>query len=291
MRERLREYRQIVEKYLDTYLTEKDNPQKIIYDAMRYSVFAGGKRLRPVLMMAVSDMCGGERDEVIPFACAMEMIHTYSLIHDDLPAMDNDDLRRQMPTSHIKFGEATAILAGDALLSRAFEVVSEYDGAYPDRAMKAIHALACSSGTEGMIGGQIVDMQSEGKEITLGELEYLHLNKTGAIIRSACAIGAIMSGAGEEELEKIDEFAKNLGIAFQIQDDILDVTGTEEELGKPIGSDAEENKNTYVKIVGLEKSEELAREYSGKAKEALAIFGSRADFLLNLADYLTDRKN
>lgn len=291
MKERLKEQIDFIDKYLDKYLAEKENPQNIIYKAMRYSVFAGGKRLRPILMLNVCKMCGGDVNEVIPFACALEMIHTYSLIHDDLPAMDNDDLRRGMPTSHIKFGEATAILAGDALLNRAFEVVSEYDGDNVKRAMKAINMLAASSGTEGMIGGQIVDMESEGKEITLDELRYLHLNKTGAIIRSACTIGALMGGGSEDEIEAVDEFAKNLGVAFQIQDDILDVTGSEEELGKPIGSDAEENKNTYVRLVGLEKSRELSEEYSENAKKALDIFGERAQFLKELTDYLINRKN
>ena len=291
MKERLKEQIDFIDKYLDKYLTEKENPQNIIYKAMRYSVFAGGKRLRPILMLNVCKMCGGDVNEVIPFACALEMIHTYSLIHDDLPAMDNDDLRRGMPTSHIKFGEATAILAGDALLNRAFEVVSEYDGDNVKRAMKAINMLAASSGTEGMIGGQIVDMESEGKKITLDELRYLHLNKTGAIIRSACTIGALMGGGSEDEIEAVDEFAKNLGVAFQIQDDILDVTGSEEELGKPIGSDAEENKNTYVRLVGLEKSRELSEEYSENAKKALDIFGERAQFLKDLTDYLINRKN
>lgn len=291
MKERLKEQIDFIDKYLDKYLAEKENPQNIIYKAMRYSVFAGGKRLRPILMLNVCKMCGGDVNEVIPFACALEMIHTYSLIHDDLPAMDNDDLRRGMPTSHIKFGEATAILAGDALLNRAFEVVSEYDGDNVKRAMKAINMLAASSGTEGMIGGQIVDMESEGKEITLDELRYLHLNKTGAIIRSACTIGALMGGGSEDEIEAVDEFAKNLGVAFQIQDDILDVTGSEEELGKPIGSDAEGNKNTYVRLVGLEKSRELSEEYSENAKKALDIFGERAQFLKELTDYLINRKN
>lgn len=291
MKEQLKEKIALIDKHLDTYLPVKDNPQKVIYEAMRYSVFAGGKRLRPVLMLSACEMCGGDIIEVIPFACAMEMIHTYSLIHDDLPAMDNDDLRRGMPTSHIKYGEAVAILAGDALLSRAFEVVSGYSGNEPQKAIKAIHMLGASSGTEGMIGGQIVDIESEGKEITLDELRYLHLNKTGAIIRSACTIGALLGGGSDEEIMAVDEFATNLGIAFQIQDDILDVEGTEEELGKPIGSDAEENKNTYVSLLGLEKSKMLAREYSAKAKDALKIFGERAGFLTELTDYLTDRRN
>ncbi|MCC8160767.1 MAG: polyprenyl synthetase family protein [Oscillospiraceae bacterium] len=290
IKERLKGQIELIDGYLDKYLAEKENPQNIIYKAMRYSVFAGGKRLRPILMLNTCKMLGGDTDEVIPFACAIEMIHTYSLIHDDLPAMDNDDLRRGMPTSHIKFGEATAILAGDALLNRAFEIVSEYDGNNIKRAMTAINILARSSGTEGMIGGQVVDMESEGKDITLDELRYLHLNKTGAIIRSACAVGALMGGADKEEMDAIDEFAKNLGIAFQIQDDILDVTGSEEELGKPIGSDKEENKNTYVKLAGLEKSVKMAAEYSEKAKKSLGIFGEKADFLTELTDYLTNRK-
>ncbi len=291
MKDTLNNYIALVDEHLDKYLAVKDNLQSIIYEAMRYSIFAGGKRLRPVLMLAVCEMCGGDINEVIPFACAMEMIHTYSLIHDDLPSMDNDDLRRGMPTSHVKFGEATAILAGDALLNKAFETVSEYNGTNPQRAIKAINMLAMSSGTEGMIGGQIVDMESEGKDIDLDTLRYLHLNKTGAIIRSSCTIGALMGGGNEEEINAVDEFAKNLGVAFQIQDDILDVIGNEEELGKPIGSDAEEDKNTYVKLVGLEKSKEMAKEYSEKAKNALGIFGDKAQFLIELTDYLTDRKN
>lgn len=291
MKEQLKKYTDIVDKQLDKYLALKDNPQGIIYEAMRYSVFAGGKRLRPVLMLLTCEMCGGDINEVLPFACALEMIHTYSLIHDDLPAMDNDDLRRGKPTSHKQFGEATAILAGDALLNKAFEVVSQYSGNNSDRAIKAINILAVSSGTEGMIGGQIVDMQSEGRKITLDELRYLHLNKTGAIIRSACKIGAVMSGADSVKIKAVDEFSKNLGIAFQIQDDILDVTGTEAELGKPIGSDAEEGKNTYVSLLGLQKSKDMSEEYSKKAKQALDIFGEKANTLKELTDYLTDRRS
>ena len=291
MKEQLKERIALVDSALDKYLAIKDNPQKTIYEAMRYSVFAGGKRLRPVLMLSFCEMCGGDVNEALPFACAMEMIHTYSLIHDDLPAMDNDDLRRGMPTSHIKYGEATAILAGDALLNRAFEVVSAYDGKYPERALKAINILALSSGTEGMIGGQVVDIESEGRGITLDELRYLHLGKTGAIIRSACTIGTLMGGGNDEEIKAADEFAKNLGIAFQIQDDILDVEGTEEELGKPIGSDKEENKNTYVSLLGLEKSKELVKEHSKRAKGALSVFGGRAEFLKELTDYLVNRRN
>ena len=280
-----------IDKALHKYIYRKDNAQSVIYEAMEYSLFAGGKRLRPVLMLEMCGMVGGERDEVMPFACAMEMIHTYSLIHDDLPAMDNDELRRGMPTSHIKFGEATAILAGDALLNKAFETASSYSGKYPERAIRAMRMLSDSSGTEGMIGGQIIDLASEGREISVDELRNLHLLKTGAIIRSACTIGVLMGGAGEEEIKAADEFAVYLGTAFQIRDDILDVIGNEAELGKPIGSDEEQDKNTYVRLLGLEESERLVCEYSEKAKAALSIFGEKAAFLCELADYLVSRSN
>lgn len=287
----LKEKQEYIEKLLMSYANVYDNPQKTIYEAMNYSLLAGGKRLRPLLMLEVARMCGGDEEEIIPFACAMEMIHTYSLIHDDLPAMDNDDLRRGMPTNHIKFGEATAILAGDALLNKAFEVISSYEGKNPALALRAIKILADSSGTEGMIGGQVVDIESENKKISLDELRYIHLLKTGAIIRSACVIGAVMSGADEEKINAVDEFAKNLGIAFQIRDDLLDVISTEEELGKPIGSDAKSDKCTYVTLIGREKSEQLVDEYSKKAIDALEIFKEKADFLKKLAEYMSVRKS
>lgn len=290
MKNELMEKIKIIDEALDKYIPECDNPQSVIYRAMRYSIFAGGKRLRPILMTEVCRMCGGNTEDVMPFACAMEMIHTYSLIHDDLPAMDNDDLRRGMPTSHIKFGEANAILAGDALLNKAFETVSQYGEKAPN-AMRAIAIMAKSSGTEGMIGGQIVDIESEGKDIDIEQLKYIHLLKTGAIIRSSCVIGAVIAGAREEEINAVDEFAANLGVAFQIQDDILDVVGTEAELGKPIGSDEKSDKNTYVKLFGLEKSEAIVAEYSNKAMDALNIFGRKAEFLKRLTKYLSDRQN
>lgn len=291
MKAELKERIEVIDTSLDAYLTVRDVPQKEIYDAMRYSLFAGGKRLRPMLMWECARMLGGSWETVRPFACALEMIHTYSLIHDDLPAMDNDDLRRGLPTNHIKFGEAMAILAGDALLNKAFEIVSGYEHKDLSRAMRAINVLAASSGTEGMIGGQVVDLAAEGKDISLSELQYIHLLKTGAIIRSACVIGGILAGADDDELRAIDEYAKNLGIAFQIRDDILDVTGSEEELGKPIGSDAEQDKNTYVKLIGEWRSLELVNEFSYKAKAALARFGDRADMLIKITDYLITRNN
>lgn len=276
---------------LRKYMTHSENPQKKIYEAMEYSLYAGGKRLRPVLMLETARMCGGDPAVVLPFACAMEMIHTYSLIHDDLPAMDNDDLRRGIPTNHKKFGEAMAILAGDALLNKAFEIVSGVENLPPSRVLSAVSMLAASSGTEGMIGGQVVDIESEGKSIDLSELQYLHLLKTGAIIRSSCTIGALLAGASESEIRAVDEFASKLGVAFQIRDDILDCTGTEEELGKPIGSDEAEGKNTYVKLLGLEKSEQLVKTYSTQAEQALDCFGDKADFLKWLADTLINRRS
>lgn len=290
MKAELQKKQEHIEGLLKTFLINGDNAQKTIYEAMNYSLLAGGKRLRPLLMLEVCNMCGGDEAEVAPFACALEMIHTYSLIHDDLPAMDNDDLRRGMPTNHIKFGEAIAILAGDALLNRAFEVASDYNGNNPKNALRAIKILADSSGTEGMIGGQVADIEGEKKTLTLEELKHIHLLKTGAIIRSACVIGAVMSGADEEQIGAVDEFAKNFGIAFQIRDDILDVISTDEELGKPVGSDEKSNKTTYISLLGLEKSEKLVEEYSKKAIEALAIFGEKAQFLVNLTRHMSGRR-
>lgn len=280
-----------VNNALREFIPQNDNYQKIIYEAMSYSLNAGGKRLRPVIMMSTCEMCGADENVCMPFAAAMEMIHTYSLIHDDLPAMDNDDLRRGMPTSHIKFGESTAILAGDALLNRAFEIVSgaKYDGVSAGAVVRAINVLSSSSGCEGMIGGQIVDIDSEGKDISLEKLEYIHARKTGAIIRASAVIGAVLAGASDDKVDAVDKFAKNLGIAFQIRDDILDVIGDEKKLGKPIGSDSENDKNTYVKIVGMEESEILVKKYSDSAKEALSVFGDNAEFLIKLTDYLIDR--
>ncbi len=281
----------LINDALTSYTLHEENPQSKIYEAMRYSLFAGGKRLRPVIMLLVCDMLKGDKNEVMPFACAMEMIHTYSLIHDDLPAMDNDDLRRGKPTNHKVFGEAIAILAGDALLNKAFEIVSSHKYKNEKNAMVAISRLALSSGTEGMIGGQTVDICSEGKKISEDELIYLHTLKTGAIIRSSGIIGAIMSGASDEQIKAIDDFCLNLGIAFQIQDDLLDVLGTEEELGKPIGSDGENLKTTFVTLLGVDGSKKAVEDYTKKAISSLSIFGDKANTLIMLADYLINRNH
>ncbi len=280
----------VIDNALKEYLCPNDNLQKVIYKAMNYSVFAGGKRLRPILLLEWCRICGGDTAVAMPFACAMELIHTYSLIHDDLPAMDNDTLRRGKPTSHIEFGEAMAILAGDALLNCAFEIMSRY-GKNVENALDIIYIISSSSGSEGMIGGQVVDIESEGRTIEIEDLRYLHSLKTGAIIKSSCVAGAMAAGADEEKIKAAESFAENLGIAFQIRDDILDVEGSVEALGKPIGSDDECGKNTYVSLLGIEKSKELVREYSEKARRALDIFGAEAVFLRDLIDYLINRTN
>lgn len=285
----MQKYIDLAETALRKYLKVEDNPQKKIYEAEKYSLMAGGKGLRPVIMMMTAKMCGKSPEVVLPFAAAMEMIHTYSLIHDDLPSMDNDDLRRGKPTNHKVFGEAMAILAGDALLTKAFEVAAGFDdeSVEKDRVIKAIQILATAAGDNGMVGGQVVDIESRNEDAEL--LKYLHSLKTGALIRASGMIGAILAGASEEEIKAVESFCSNLGIAFQIQDDILDVTGSEEELGKPIGSDAENDKSTYVTLFGIEKAEQMAEEYTNKAIESLSIFENNKE-LVELSKMLMGRK-
>lgn len=285
----MQKYIDLAEMALSEYMQVIDNPQKKIYQAEEYSLMAGGKRLRPVIMMMTAKMCKKSPELVLPFAAAIEMIHTYSLIHDDLPAMDNDDLRRGKPTNHKVYGEAMAILAGDALLTKAFETAASFsDESVPkERVLRAISVLANASGDNGMIGGQVVDIESRNEDEEL--LRYLHSLKTGALIRASGVIGAILSGATDEEIKAVESFCDNLGIAFQIQDDILDVIGTEEEIGKPVGSDAENDKSTYVTLFGIEKAEKLAEEYTQKAIESLSIFEENGE-LLALAKKLMGRK-
>ena len=286
-RELLKEKVEIIDGELNKYMLHEKNAQSDIYEAMSYSLMAGGKRLRPVIMLLTTEMCGGKVEEVLPFACALEMIHSYSLIHDDLPAMDNDDLRRGKPTNHIVYGEAMAILAGDALLNCAMETALSAD-VEADKMVKALKVLFKSSGTEGMIGGQVIDIKNS--ELSEDGLRNLHLLKTGAIIRSAGVVGGIISGASEKEIDAIDNFCMNLGIAFQIQDDVLDVKGNEKDLGKPVGSDADNNKTTYVTLYGIEKSQEMVIEYTKKAKQSISeCFGEKAENLIALADYLINR--
>ena len=284
-----------INKALDGYIIEKDTPEKTIYSAMRYSLTAGGKRLRPVLGLAVCELLDGDVEEVIPFACAVEMIHTYSLIHDDLPAMDNDDYRRGKLTNHKVFGEAMAILAGDALLNSAFEIMleasaREAEGGVSPKVLanriKAMGIIAKASGASGMIGGQVVDIESEGKKIDKERLLYLHNHKTGELIRASVSIGAIYAGKDENIMSA---FSKSLGLAFQIKDDILDVEGNCEKLGKKTRKDGE--KSTFVTLFGLDVAKEMLKEETNKAVLALEKVCADTTFLKDLAYYLLDRQS
>lgn len=281
-----------VELLLKEYMPKEEGYQKTIMEAMNYSLSAGGKRLRPILTMEACNIVGGNVEDVIPFAMAIEMIHTYSLIHDDLPALDNDDLRRGKDTNHIVFGEDMAILAGDALLNYAFEVMlsNSIDKENPNKYLKAINEIAKTSGIYGMIGGQVVDIQSENKKISKESLDYIHNNKTAAIIVGCMRAGAIIGNATESQLENITKYAKNIGLSFQIVDDILDIIGDESKLGKKVGSDLDNHKSTYPSLIGLDESKAIAYELIQEAKNSINMIGNDAYFLNGLADYIIDRE-
>lgn len=280
-----------IEKILNEYMPKEEGYQKAIMEAMNYSLKAGGKRLRPILTLESCKAVGGKEEDAVPFAVAIEMIHTYSLIHDDLPALDNDDLRRGKPTNHKIFGEAMATLAGDALLNYAFEVMlsSSINKENPDKYLKAINEIAKHAGIYGMIGGQVVDIESENKIIEKEKLDFIHLNKTAAMIVGCMRAGAIIGGASEDELQRITKYGKNIGLSFQIVDDILDITGNEKTLGKPIGSDIENHKSTYPSLFGLEKSREIAKELINDGKTSIEGLSSEVQFLNQLADYIVSR--
>lgn len=262
-----------------------------IFQAMEYSLMSGGKRLRPILLMAAADSISNDGEKFLPIACALEMIHTYSLIHDDLPAMDNDDYRRGKLTNHKVFGEATAILAGDGLLTLAFEVMTRQKDIEPKILIEVIHEIATAAGIAGMIGGQSIDLQSEGKHINMMTLRKMHIGKTGALFLAAIRSGAILAGAPKEKLDALTKYAENFGLAFQITDDILDVTGDEKSLGKPVGSDAKNGKSTYVTLMSLDEAKFLAEKTAGTAVDALKDFGNEANFLRELVKYLIGRNN
>ncbi len=280
------------EKIIDRYIPSEEEYPNIIFKAMRYSVFAGGKRIRPILLMSACELFGGDLKKAEPFASAIEMIHTYSLIHDDLPAMDNDDYRRGRLTSHKVFGEDIAILTGDALLHHSMETMAnaclEFRGV---ESIKAMQIISNSSGVYGMLSGQVVDIISEGKEIDGKTLEYIHRNKTSALISASLKAGASIGGASDKDIEIMGEIGEKIGIAFQIQDDILDVTSTTEILGKPVGSDEKNNKVTYVSMYGLEKSKRDVERLSNEAISMLEVFGEKSEFLLELTKYLIKRSN
>lgn len=280
----------MVNSHLEELLKIEDAPGDIL-DAMKYSLLASGKRIRPILAISICEALDGRIEDVLSFACAMEMIHTYSLIHDDLPAMDNDNLRRGKPTNHVVFGEAKAILAGDALLNYAFEVMlSEIaKKGYGEKYVKAAEIVAASSGVKGMIGGQVIDIESENSSMDLKKLQDMHRRKTGALIEASALLGCIISGK-TERMDLVGEYSRNLGIAFQIVDDILDYEGDSSILGKSIGKDEAEGKSTFVSILGIEKSKEMANKYSKNAYD-IAKSLDASGFLGELTLYLLNRKN
>ena len=281
---------ELIDKKLDEYLRVDADVPDTILEAMRYSVFAGGKRIRPVLLLSSYALFQDDLQPALPFACALEMIHTYSLIHDDLPAMDDSDLRRGRKTNHIVYGEAMAVLAGDALLNFAFETmlapVSGQDD--PAKRLRAAAYMAKCSGISGMIGGQVLDIQSENKTILPNQLMTLHDKKTGGLIKAAACCGAVLGGATDTQVSALEAYAYHLGLAFQIKDDILDVEGDAAVLGKPTGGDGEANKNTYVTLYGIKQAKQLLAEHTGKAMESLSQLEHTA-FLLDFTDYLLHR--
>lgn len=280
-----------VNQALDTAVPLK-HPVKV-HESMRYSLLAGGKRVRPMLCIAACELVGGDQSTAMPAACAVEMIHTMSLMHDDLPCMDNDDFRRGKPTNHIVYGEDVAVLAGDALLSFSFEhIATATKGVTSDRILRAIGELAKCIGSEGLVAGQVVDICSEGADVGLDHLEFIHLHKTAALLEGSVVLGAIMGGGSDEEIEKLRKFARSIGLLFQVVDDILDVTKSSEELGKTAGKDLVADKTTYPKLLGIEKSREFAEKLNKEAQEQLSEFDRRkAAPLIALADYIAYRQN
>jgi len=282
----LKSQKENVDKYLDEYLLNNNTAPGIIHDAIRYSVFSGGKRFRAALCIASFSAFSKEYDRIIPVAGGIELIHTYSLIHDDLPCMDDDDLRRGKPTLHKAFGEGIAVLAGDALNALAFDLIARFGDT------RLIHILAKAIGTEGMIGGQVADIMSEGKkELTADDVEFIHTRKTAALIKASILMGATGAGADESETEKLGEFGGRIGLAFQIVDDILDIVSSDEILGKNVGSDQEQDKATYPKVYGLERSKIMANNLIKDAKGFIVDLDKDCSMLGNLADFVIERVN
>jgi geranylgeranyl diphosphate synthase type II len=280
-----------VDAALNRLLPTATTKPKTIHQAMRYSIFAGGKRLRPVICLATAEVISGKHEDAIPLACAVECIHTYSLIHDDLPSMDNDDFRRGKPTSHKVYGEGIAVLAGDALLTIAFEMAASCR-AWPRYSHQdVIHELAVAAGSQKLIAGQVADLEGEGRKISPAELRYIHDNKTAALISSSIRLGAMSANATPKQLERLTDFGESLGLAFQVIDDILDVTQTTEKLGKSAGKDIAAQKATYPALLGLEKAKKEADRLTARARAALKPFGKNAAPLEAIADYLLKREN
>ena len=282
--------RALVEKSLVQELKSEPPIDKTLADAMEYSLMAGGKRLRPILLMAAADAVGVDGAQFVTTGCAIEMIHTYSLIHDDLPAMDNDDYRRGKLTNHKVYGAGMATLAGDALLTLAFEVMLRQQGVTEATRLAVVREMSRAAGQNGMVGGQAIDLESEGKEIPMERLREMHMGKTGALFRAAVRSGAILAGATDNQLAALTKYADAFGLTFQITDDILDVVGDEATIGKPVGSDERNHKSTYVTLLSLEKAQALAKATVEDAIAALTSFGSEADFLRDLVQMLIERK-
>lgn len=291
----LKERCELVDSRLQLAMPSENEPPMSLHMSMRYSTFAGGKRIRPLLLLAACETFGGELSAALPAACAMEMIHTYSLIHDDLPAMDNDDFRRGKPTNHKVFGDAVAVLAGDALLTQAFILLSSpfFASNVPaERILNVIHEFAYAAGSRGMAGGQIVDMESEGKtDLDLPTVEFIHIHKTGALIKASVKCGAILGGADDRQLTSIIRYGEALGLAYQIADDILDIEGTTAEIGKDAGSDQARSKATFPAVIGIRESRRRAAELHEIALDAIAEFDEKAEPLRALASYILARKS
>lgn len=290
MKELWQSRRTLVERALQAELDRTDILDDKLRASMAYSLMAGGKRLRPILLMAAADAVGADGTKFITAACALEMIHTYSLIHDDLPAMDNDDYRRGKLTNHKAYDEGTAILAGDALLTLAFSVILRQQDVPAERLLRIVDETSRAAGAEGMVGGQMLDLEAENRRISMEELQRVHMGKTGALFRAALRSGAILAGASEQQLAALTAYADHFGLAFQITDDILDVVGTAEDIGKPVGSDEKNHKSTYVTLTSLDEAQSLARQTVESAVDALHIFGDEAAFLRELVLYLVRRK-
>lgn len=287
----INEYAKLINEAIDLFVPDCDYNEPVVLDAMKYSLSIGGKRIRPALTFEFCRVCGGDIEKALPFAMAIEMIHTYSLIHDDLPCMDDDDMRRSMPSCHIKYGENYALLAGDALLTLAFELISDSEIAKqnPKIGLEAVKILANCAGVLGMIGGQVVDLASEGKNITLETLQTMDTLKTGMLIKAAAQLGVLAANGDNEKFEAATKYSQNIGHAFQIVDDILDVIGDQAILGKATGADELNDKSTYVSLLGLEKSQQYAKDLTQEAFDYLNIFGDEAEFLKKLAQDLLSR--
>lgn len=287
--------KKIVDEHVLEFLPEIDSKSTTLHEAIKYSLVANGKRVRPVLLLATTEFLGADVKAAIPYACAIEYIHTYSLIHDDLPAMDDDDLRRGMPSNHIKFGEAVAILAGDGLLTSAFEIMNKDMFLYFDELpklksrIKAINEIAKGSGCRGMVAGQIADIEAENKQCSKEMLDYIHINKTGALIKSAVLAGAYLGNAKPEVFNALSTYSENLGLAFQVADDLLDINGKEELMGKKAGNDSKKHKATFPCMCGLESCENYLQLLTKNAKNSLIEYGEDANFFNELADMLQNR--